>query len=88
MRKQLLISLLILPACIWAGVHISISGGIDNAAIKSKMEYSMSALLTEVNAAQAGKQPRLEILCIKSVAFRTNIYVHAVGELAFYVYRR
>lgn len=56
MRKLLLILLLILPACIWAGVHVSISGGIDNAALKAKMENSMSALLTEVNAAQAGNR--------------------------------
>ena len=42
-----------MPVYIWAGVQISISDGIDNQSVKTKMETKMSALLTEVNAAQA-----------------------------------
>lgn len=44
---------MIMPVYIWAGVQISISDGIDNQSVKTKMETKMSALLTEVNAAQA-----------------------------------
>lgn len=42
-----------MPAILWAGVQISISDGIDNQSVKTKMETKMSALLTEINAAQA-----------------------------------
>ena len=53
MRKYIFIVLMIMPVYIWAGVQISISDGIDNQSVKTKMETKMSALLTEVNAAQA-----------------------------------
>ena len=53
MRKYLVVvQMLMLPIITWAGVHVSISSGIDDNAIKAKMETKMSALLTEVNAAQ------------------------------------
>lgn len=42
-----------MPAISWASVHVVISDGIDNQPIKTKMETKMTALLTEVNAAQA-----------------------------------
>lgn len=51
MRKYLFIAIL-LPACLWANVHVTISDGIDHDALKTKMENSMSALLTEINNAQ------------------------------------
>lgn len=53
MRKYILTLLMFMPAIMWASVQISISDGIDNEAIKAKMETKMSALLTEVNAAEA-----------------------------------
>ena len=53
MRKYIFIVLMIMPVYICAGVQISISDGIDNQSVKTKMEPKMSALLTEVNAAQA-----------------------------------
>lgn len=53
MRKYFLIVLMIMPTILWASVQISISDGIDNQSVKTKMETKMSALLTEVNAAQA-----------------------------------
>lgn len=52
MRKYLFIAIL-LPACLWANVHVTISDGIDQDALKAKMENNMSALLTEINNAQA-----------------------------------
>mgnify|MGYP004470203803 CR=1 FL=1 len=54
MRKLLLILMFVLPLLVRAEVLVTISNGIDNDTLKSKMENSMSALLTEVNAAQAG----------------------------------
>ena len=56
MRKYFFILLMILPAYIWAGVQISISDGIDDQSVKTLMETKMSALLTEVNAAQASNR--------------------------------
>lgn len=56
MRKYFFILLMILPAYIWAGVQISISDGIDDQTVKTLMEAKMSALLTEVNAAQASNR--------------------------------
>lgn len=56
MRKLLLILILVLPMLVWAEVRVTISDGIDNVALKTKMENSMSVLLTEVNAAQAGNR--------------------------------
>lgn len=53
MRKYIFTLLLFVPALMWAGVQISISDGIDNQSVKTKMETKMSALLTEINAAQA-----------------------------------
>ena len=41
---------------LFADVNVIVSDGIDNATIKSKMERTMSALLTEVNKAQTGKR--------------------------------
>ena len=52
MRKYIFTLLLFVPALLWAGVQISISDGIDNQQVKTKMETKMSALLTEINAAQ------------------------------------
>ena len=56
MRKYFFILLMILPAYTWAGVQISISDGIDDQSVKTLMETKMSALLTEVNAAQASNR--------------------------------
>ena len=53
MRKYILTLLVVMPAILLAGVQISISDGIDNQSIKIRMETKMSALLTEINAAQA-----------------------------------
>lgn len=53
MRKYIFTLLLFVPALLWAGVQISISDGIDNQSVKTKMETKMSALMTEINAAQA-----------------------------------
>lgn len=39
-----------------AAVSVSISDGIDNGTVKSRMESAMSAFLTEVNAAQAERR--------------------------------
>ena len=56
MRKYIFILLMIVPAYMWAGVQISISDGIDDQSVKTLMETKMSALLTEVNAAQASNR--------------------------------
>lgn len=54
MKKSLLLfCLLLMFASCWANVNVSISDGISNGALKSKMEQKMSALLTEVNSAQS-----------------------------------
>lgn len=53
MRKYILTLLMFVPAILWAGVQISISDGIENQTVKTKMETKMSALMTEINAAQA-----------------------------------
>lgn len=53
MRKFLLSIILFCPIALLAGVQVSISSGIDNSSVKAKMERSMSALLSEVNDAQA-----------------------------------
>lgn len=44
------------PALLFAKVNVVISGGIDNASCKAKMEQAMSALLSEANNAQAGNR--------------------------------
>ena len=56
MRKYFFILWMIMPAYMWAGVQISISDGIDDQSVKTLMETKMSALLTEVNAAQASNR--------------------------------
>ena len=56
MRKYILSLFILAPALMWAGVQISISDGIDNQSVKTKMETKMSALLTEINAAQASER--------------------------------
>lgn len=56
MRKILFTLIVFLPTIMWAGVHVSISDGIDNGGVKNKMETKMSALLTEINAAQANNR--------------------------------
>lgn len=53
MRRFLLTIILFCPIALLAGVQVSISSGIDNSSVKAKMERSMSALLSEVNDAQA-----------------------------------
>ena len=60
MKKIFVILLSIMPFFAWANVRLTISNGIDNAQIKDKMEYTISAILTEVNKAQAeGRSLRL-----------------------------
>lgn len=53
MRKYIFTFLLFVPAYIYAGINVTISDGIDNQSVKSKMETKMSALLSEINAAEA-----------------------------------
>ena len=60
MKKIFVILLSIMPLFAWANVRMTISDGIDNAQIKGKMESTISAILTEVNKAQAeGRDLRL-----------------------------
>ena len=54
MRKYILFLSLFISQMLFADVNVIVSDGIDNATIKSKMERTMSALLTEVNKAQTG----------------------------------
>ncbi len=53
MKRFLLFIILFSPVALFGGVQVSISDGIDNMSLKNKMERTMSALLTEVNNAQA-----------------------------------
>lgn len=53
MRKFLLLIILFSPVLLFGGVKLTISSGIDNGGLKTKMENSISVLLTEINAAQA-----------------------------------
>lgn len=53
MRKYFFTLFMLMPVIMLAGVQITISDGIDNQSVKSKMEAKMSALMTEINAAQA-----------------------------------
>lgn len=53
MKKVLLILLGVIPLFVWGNVNVTISDGIDNTAIQSKMERTISAILTEVNMAEA-----------------------------------
>ena len=60
MKKIFVILLSIMPLIAWANVRMTISDGIDNAQIKGEMESTISAILTEVNKAQAeGRDLRL-----------------------------
>ena len=52
-RKTLFAMLMLCPLLAWGEVSITISDGIENQTIKQKMEHTMSALLTEINNAQA-----------------------------------
>ena len=56
MKKVLLFTILLLPFWLHAKVNVIISDGVDNAAIKSKMEKTISSVLTEINSAQASKR--------------------------------
>ena len=53
MRKYITAVFLFAVQVMLADVTVSISDGIDNEDLKRKMELRMSALLTEVNNAQA-----------------------------------
>lgn len=54
---NLSLSLVSIFWCVSAfAVDVTIADGIDNAAVKAKMERSMSAFLTEVNNAIANKR--------------------------------
>lgn len=53
MKKFFLVLLAIVPMVQLSAVNVVISDGIDNQSIKQKMESTMSALLSEVNDAQA-----------------------------------
>ena len=54
-----------------AQVSFTISDGIDNAAIKSKIESSVSRMLTEINSAQEGKR-NLNFSAMGSVGTRVQ----------------
>ena len=51
-RLSLFILFVFLTICSYAGIQVKISSGIDNTALQTKMENSMSQLLSEVNEAQ------------------------------------
>ena len=57
-RTFLFLSLIIfgLTTSVAQSVHLSISDGIDNNSIKSKMENSVSRMLSEINAAQSARR--------------------------------
>lgn len=56
MRKLFLLFLIVLPAVVLANVRVTISDGVENQAVKSKMENTMSDLLTEINSAQGSNR--------------------------------
>ena len=58
MKKTLFLFVLMLAAShAWAdNISFTVSDGIDNAAIKSKIENSISKMLTEINAAQSANR--------------------------------
>lgn len=56
MRKLFIVMLLCTCRIMLAGVNVVISDGIDNQAVKSKMEATMSAFLTESNNAQTANR--------------------------------
>lgn len=55
-RNKLLIVFLASVSSLFADVHVTISDGIDNSSVKSRMEQTMSAFLTEANKAQEAKR--------------------------------
>lgn len=56
MRRYFYTLLMLLSALTASAVEVVISDGIDNGALKTKMERTMSAFLTEANAAQSAKR--------------------------------
>lgn len=56
MRKLFLLFIIILPTIALASVRVTISDGVENQTIKSKMENTMSNLLTEINSAQGSNR--------------------------------
>lgn len=56
MRKVLILLLFFVTQNLLAGVVVTINDGVDNVALKNKMEKAMSEFLTEVNNAQSGKR--------------------------------
>ena len=56
MRKLFLLFIIILPTIALASVKVTISDGVENQTIKSKMENTMSNLLTEINSAQGSNR--------------------------------
>ncbi len=55
-RNKFLIVFLASVSSLFADVHVTISDGIDNSSVKSRMEQTMSAFLTEANKAQEVKR--------------------------------
>lgn len=53
MKKILIIMCCVLPIWTNAAINMTISDGIENTSVKSKIERTISLLLTEVNTAQA-----------------------------------
>lgn len=53
MKKILIIMCCVLPLWTNAAINMTISDGIENTSVKSKIERTISLLLTEVNTAQA-----------------------------------
>lgn len=56
MKKYILAFFVFLSQLTNAAVQVSITDGISNASVKAKMEKTMSAFLTEANAAQAQRR--------------------------------
>ena len=52
MRKYLFSILIFLPLLAMANVQLTISDGLDDEAVRAKIERDLSALLTEINDAQ------------------------------------
>lgn len=52
MKKFLIIMCCVLPLWVNAAINMTISDGIENTSVKSKIERTISLLLTEVNTAQ------------------------------------
>lgn len=57
MRKHIIVLLsLFTSQILFAGVNVVISDGVDNSVCKTKMEQTMSAILTEANNAQSSRR--------------------------------